>query len=276
MGAIETLQEKGGYKELLFYLEACESGSIFNKLLKAPNAKAVTAANPKESSWGWYCPDESGGDKVDGKEIGSCLGDEFSVRWMEDTESASISSETVGQQFSKVVKAVTKSHVQQYGVSSFDSEPIGDFQGTNGQVVFARTPAAMEGNGVDSRLVELHQAYYKVHRAKTPVDRKVAEAELSAILAKRHSADVKFNAIASAAMKGDSAKAEEMLEGQVEAVTNLGCHQTALEAAVHHCGPFNDYSLRYSRLFANLCKSGLGDQAVLSAIETGCGAALVV
>ena len=51
--AIETLQSKGGYKELLFYLEACESGSIFNNLLKAPNAKAVTAANPSESSWGW-------------------------------------------------------------------------------------------------------------------------------------------------------------------------------------------------------------------------------
>jgi legumain len=27
--ALETLQSKGGYKELLFYLEACESGSIF-------------------------------------------------------------------------------------------------------------------------------------------------------------------------------------------------------------------------------------------------------
>merc|ERR1712217_783862 len=126
MGAIETLQEKGGYKELLFYLEACESGSIFNKLLKAPNAKAVTAANPKESSWGWYCPDESGGDKVDGKEIGSCLGDEFSVRWMEDTDAATISAETVGQQYSKLVKAVKKSHVQQYGVKSFDTEPLGD------------------------------------------------------------------------------------------------------------------------------------------------------
>merc|ERR1711959_563972 len=57
--AIQELQSKGGYKELLFYLEACESGSIFNNLLKAKNAKAVTAANPRESSWGWYCPSYS-------------------------------------------------------------------------------------------------------------------------------------------------------------------------------------------------------------------------
>merc|ERR1712190_52550 len=133
--AIETLQSKGGYKELIFYLEACESGSIFNNLLKAPNAKAVTAANPKESSWGWYCPGSStGGDKVDGKNIGSCLGDEFSVRWMEDTDSENIRAETVGQQVAKVTKAVTKSHVQQYGVKSFDSEPVADFQGNAGAV----------------------------------------------------------------------------------------------------------------------------------------------
>lgn len=60
-----------------------------------------------------------------------------------------------------------------------------------------------------SRLVELHLAYYMVERAKSPVERK-AEQELSAILAQRHSADMKFSAIASAAMKGDAAKAEEI------------------------------------------------------------------
>merc|ERR1712190_69204 len=153
------------------------------------NAKAVTAANPKESSYGWYCPDEFGGDKVDGKEIGSCLGDEFSVRWMEDTDSASIASETVGQQFEKVQKAVTKSHVQQYGGTSFDSEPIGDFQGTTGQLSTVSSPAINDEDGVDSRLVEVHQAYYKVKRAKNPAERKAAEEELSAMLAKRHAAD---------------------------------------------------------------------------------------
>merc|ERR1712125_86271 len=139
---------------------------------KAPNAKAVTAANPKESSWGWYCPDESGGDKVDGKEVGSCLGDEFSVRWMEDTDSAAVSSETVGQQFAKMVKAVTKSHVQQYGVTSFDSEPIGDFEGNDGTLSAQAATRAEVGNGVESRQVEVHQAYYRVMRAKTAAARK--------------------------------------------------------------------------------------------------------
>merc|ERR1712190_172425 len=164
-------------KELLFYLEACESGSIFNNLLKAPNAKAVTAANPKESSWGWYCAGTgTGGDMVNGKAIKSCLGDEFSVRWMEDTEAASINSETVGEQVGKVVKAVTKSHVQQYGVNTLDSEPIGNFQG-NDNAMAARVASTSESNeyGVSSLEVEVHQAYYRVLRAETAQDRKFEE-----------------------------------------------------------------------------------------------------
>jgi legumain len=271
--AIETLQKKGGYKDLLFYLEACESGSIFNTLLKAPNAKAVTAASPTEPSWGWYCPSSNGGDKVNGKEVGSCLGDEFSVRWMEDTESTNVLNETVGQQFAKVKKAVTKSHVQKYGVTSFDSDPIGDFEGNVGQLVAASaTVPGNDGNGVSSREVELHQAYYRVNRANTAAARKQAEDELSAVLARRHSADVKFGAIASFAMQSDATKAQEMLEGSAEALTKVACHKTALESSVQHCGSFNDYSLRYSRLFVNLCESGLNEQAVVAAIEKSCGA----
>merc|ERR1711981_1428154 len=145
---------------------ACESGSIFSNMLKAPNAKAVTAANPRESSWGWYCPSyygpsTTGGDMVDGKHIGSCLGDEFSVRWMEDSDASMLNSETVGQQVGKVKAAVKKSHVQEYGVHSFDAEPVGDFEGLKGEgKITAMAPAdSIEGSGVDSRQVEVHQAY---------------------------------------------------------------------------------------------------------------------
>jgi legumain len=275
--AISTLQSKGGYKELLFYLEACESGSIFANLLKAPNAKAITAANAKESSWGWYCAGSgTGGDMVDGKAINSCLGDEFSVRWMEDTEAADVSSETVGQQFTKIVKAVTKSHVQQYGVTAFDSEPIGDFQGSDGSNSVHNATPTMNGNGVDSRTVEVHQAYYRVVRAETPAVRKEAESELAEILARRHSADKKFGNIASIAMKGDAAKAEQMLEGNTGTLEDVACHQMTMEVAATQCGPFTDYSLRYSRLFANLCDSEVDEKSVVSAIQTVCGQQVVV
>merc|ERR1712176_819281 len=228
-------------------------------------------------SWGWYCAGSgTGGDMVNGKAIKSCLGDEFSVRWMEDTEAASITSETVGQQVSKVVAAVTKSHVQQYGVTSFDSEPIGDFRGNNDAMdAHVVSSSASQGNGVDSRQVEVHQAYYKVLRAQTADQRKEAEQELSQILARRHAADVKFAAVAVAAAKGDANKGDELLEGTID-MLNAPCHQELLNLAVEHCGTFDDYSMRYARLFANMCGAGLSKDEMKSAIVSGCGAEIVV
>jgi len=247
--ALETLHSKGGYKELLFYLEACESGSIFNKLLTAPNVKAVTAASPKESSWGWYCPGDTktGGDMVDGKDVGAA-----------------------------VKKAVNKSHVQEYGVKTLDSEPAGNFEGNTSKLMKGLVPATIEGDGVDSRQVEVHQAYYRVLRAKTAAERKSAEQKLSAILARRHEADEKFGKIAVAACEINNCVAEDMLEGPVDALTNVDCHEAALEMVVDQCGSFTDYSLRYSRLFVNLCNADVDLQTVKTAVGKGCGSSIVV
>jgi legumain len=78
---INYMNEKQLYQEMVLYIEACESGSMFDKILRNDiNVYAVTAANPFESSWGTYCPPN---DMVKGVEINSCLGDLFSVVWME-------------------------------------------------------------------------------------------------------------------------------------------------------------------------------------------------
>jgi len=54
--ALRTMQKKNMFKELLFYMEACESGSMFPGLTANGRIFAVTASNAKESSWGYYCP----------------------------------------------------------------------------------------------------------------------------------------------------------------------------------------------------------------------------
>jgi legumain len=48
--------ENKKYSKLVFYLEACESGSMFLNLPTNTNIYALSAANPTESSWGYYCP----------------------------------------------------------------------------------------------------------------------------------------------------------------------------------------------------------------------------
>merc|ERR1719265_81130 len=53
---LQTMQSKTLFSELVFYMEACESGSMFPDLKPDGKILAVTAANGDESSWGSYCP----------------------------------------------------------------------------------------------------------------------------------------------------------------------------------------------------------------------------
>jgi len=43
------------FAELTFYVEACESGSMFPNLTDKENIYAVTASNASQSSYAAYC-----------------------------------------------------------------------------------------------------------------------------------------------------------------------------------------------------------------------------
>lgn len=83
---IQTLTAmQGTFKKLVFYLETCESGSMFVKLPSNISVYALSAASASESSWATYCSPD---DVVAGKHLGTCLGDLFSVSFIEDLETA--------------------------------------------------------------------------------------------------------------------------------------------------------------------------------------------
>ena len=127
---IETLKymhENAKYKRLVFYLEACESGSMFEGLLPLDwEIYATTAANTSESSYASYCQPD---DVINGKSIGTCLGDEYSVIWMEDTEAAE-EGKFLQKQFEDVLSKTKGSHVQQYGIINWaKEEALKNYQG---------------------------------------------------------------------------------------------------------------------------------------------------
>ena len=127
---LNSMHEKKQYKELVFYLEACESGSMFEKTLaKDIKVYATTAANPDQSSWATYCSPD---DNIGGQSIGSCLGDEYSVNWMEDSEANKGLTESLEKQFEDVKNRTKNSEVHQYGDLSYLDNPIGDYQGNLG------------------------------------------------------------------------------------------------------------------------------------------------
>jgi len=126
--ALNTMYQKKMYKELVFYLEACHSGSMFDKKLPSNiSVYTTTAAHRNESSYGEYCRGEA---KVNGTLIGVCLGDECSCRFMEDIDARpgdELKSWTMKQQYEYLVDAVQGSHVQQYGDLSIAQKSLYEF-----------------------------------------------------------------------------------------------------------------------------------------------------
>ncbi|KAM0069811.1 putative legumain protein [Helianthus debilis subsp. tardiflorus] len=66
----------------VIYVESCESGSIFEGLISDDlNIYVTTASNAVENSFGTYCPNTT---TPPPQEYTTCLGDLYSVSWMED------------------------------------------------------------------------------------------------------------------------------------------------------------------------------------------------
>ena len=62
---------------MVFYIEACKSGSMFNGVLRNDlRVFATTAANPEEPSWSCYYDERRQ----------AYLGDAYSVSWLEDSD----------------------------------------------------------------------------------------------------------------------------------------------------------------------------------------------
>lgn len=117
---LQQMADNKMFKKLVFYLEACESGSMFQGM-DIPGVYALSASNPTESSWGTYCGSDA---KVNGKNIGSCLGDLFSVNWMEDSDSMDTTQESLDTQFATVKKLTTKSAVMQWGDVTYTDDKV--------------------------------------------------------------------------------------------------------------------------------------------------------
>ena len=236
LDAIQTMHDKQMYKKFVLYIEACRSGSLFVDLPTDLNVAVLTAANPSESSWGWYCGDEA---IVKGKEIESCLGDEFSVRWMENTDNSD-RKETLDEQFNYLVKQVTKSHTSRYGDISFKDDPIGEFMGySTGNMKYVEPQ--MSFTQWDSRDNELLYRRYKADHT-TGAEKQKWDAAVKEELAHRSAVDKYFASLTS----------NPRFYQDPSRVNDTACYKRAINQFTKQFG-MSDYGLKYFGVFVNLC-----------------------
>jgi legumain len=230
---LNSMWTKKQYNEAVFYLEACESGSMFTGFPTNQKFYALTAANADESSWGYYCPPD---DNIKGVHIGSCLGDLFSIAWMEDTDASDTTQETLLKQFQNVKTKTDKSHVMQYGDLSFQSEPASNFVGSQKKSVAITTD--VQGSTVSSRDAKL---MYLVTRHSRLMSSD-SQDELNEEIKSRRLYDELFTEIKTTT--GKPPKAEN---------TDFNCYKDMIESLEEVCGHTSDYGLKYFRHLYDLC-----------------------
>ena len=255
--ALQEMQSKQMFKQLTFYIEACESGSMFPDLTSTGKIYGVTASNAKQSSWASYCGSEA---TVNGTNIGSCLGDLFSTNWMEDTDAAiaagKMDTETLTEQFNTVQTETTRSPVLKFGDFSFMSEAIGEFEGTYDETSASLWTQRMLGSmpsmftykkaetreHVDQRDHLLHYLYNRVIREGGDE----AHAELVAEVHSRNYYDSVFNEVFPGVQEADLA-------------TNLedyDCYRFLIDAFEDSCGVASDYGRKYFKHLRHVCAVG--------------------
>lgn len=234
--AIQTMHKKGMYKKFLLYIEACFSGSMFANLPEDLNVVAVTAANDHESSYAVYCPGEGLVHHVD---IGTCLGDEFSVGWMEDADLGN-NEETLKEQFDYLVGKVQMSHVSRFGDVSYQSDALSDFIGV-------RSPANGASKSVkptiryDSRDNEMLRLRYMMEHCSEEERPKWTEL-YNEEMKHRELVDLYIRSIAPSSHLFTAAKP----------VKNFKCYKAGIRQFESVMGK-SDYALKYYGVIANMC-----------------------
>jgi legumain len=256
---LESMSAAKQFHKLVFYLEACESGSMFEGWLGSDiGVYATTAANGEESSWATYCNPQ---DFVRGQHMMSCLGDEYSVAWMESVEHEGGVDQTLQQNFEYLRSTVAGSHVQQFGDLSIANVPLREFITEKGHKVskpvrktLQQELDAKSAKKISSRDVELHYLFDMYTKAQlSEEDRFEQGMKLVQELQSRLTADMRFRQLSSSILG-----AKKSLAATVEKVRPAFECGRCCEAAYDYLSTetdckLTDYSLKYGRVIQSVC-----------------------
>jgi legumain len=268
IAAINTMAQKRMYGQLVAYVEACESGSMFEGLLpRNASVFATTASSPDEPSYACY---------YDAKRD-TYLGDLYSVNWMEDSDKEDLSKETLQTQFSITKKLTNMSTVEEYGKMDIAQEPVGDFQGdTMIETDYVPTPYVPVSDAVRSDEVQLTLLRRRLGNAIAAEDNDKAtaiESEIAALLHDRAAVDAVYTRILNT-LTGSISAAHRIMQ-DVNAFNRAimwDCYEPVLAALKRSCFPQlgNTYAARRLYTMVTVCRFGYSADEISHAIDAVC------
>nr|KYP38665.1 Vacuolar-processing enzyme [Cajanus cajan] len=285
VNVLKKKHDAKSYKKMVIYLEACESGSMFEGIL--PNnisIYATTASNADEDSFAYYCPHSYPSPPT---EYTTCLGDVYSISWLEDSDKNDMTIETLQQQYETVRRRTlignvdTSSHVKQYGDRKFENDTLATYIGapvktnpTNSANAYSFEPYSPQTRHVSQR--DAHLLYLKLELQKAPdgsMEKLKAQIELDDEIAHRKHLDSVFHLIGDL-LFGEENNISTMLlhvrpPGQ-PLVDDWDCFKTLIKTYESNCGKLSIYGRKYTRAFANMCNAGISEEQMVVASSQAC------
>nr|ABO26629.1 legumain [Haliotis discus discus] len=261
---ILKMNEEQRYGQMVIYVEACESGSMFDKNLlpKDINVFATTAANAHESSYACYMD----------KERKTFLGDVYSVRWMEDSDKEDLSTETLTKQFEIVRRETNTSHVMEFGNLTMGSIDVAEFQGKNTEMhIFDKQPIPNPNlDAVPSEDVEMNILQLKVQLAESDWERELVSQKLEDLKITRRRTEETFKHIMALSVNNNKDLVYDLMTERLPLLAH-DCYKPVTEYLRTNCPGLNlvknDYAPRHLYTFVNLCEHQTPQEAIMGAID---------
>ena len=241
VGTIQKMYEKKMYKRLVYYLEACDSGSMWQTLPTDINAYALSSTHPKESSWGTYCPPND--DVIDGKHLGTCLGEVWSCFWLEQDDVADLKTLTLQKQFDDAKEFTKTSHPLQFGDMEIAKDVLVNYISADVSRRKNLRSSSKPTKQWNSR--DIQMLYWK-NRALNENDKEAYDMYMK-VVEKNLNADRYFQKLAKKVMGKD----DTLLDIHI-VEKNWPCYNAVLDK-YQSMYEFTDYSLKYARTLANMC-----------------------
>ncbi|XP_043845369.1 legumain-like [Dromiciops gliroides] len=260
---IRYMHQQKKYKKMVFYIEACESGSMMNHLPDDIDVYATTAANPAESSYACYYDEERN----------TYLGDWYSVNWMEDSDVEDLTKETLHKQFQLVKKHTNTSHVMQYGNKTISHMKVMQFQGIKHQASSPISlPPVKHYDLTPSPDVPIAILKRKLMATNDANEAKKIVGNLQAHLQTRTVIQKAVQQIVSV-VTASSVQTEKMLSERWP-LTAHDCYKAAVTHFRTHCFNWHsamyEYALRQLYVFVNLCEGAHPFDRIKLAMDKVC------
>lgn len=260
---IRYMYEHKMYQKMVFYIEACESGSMMNHLPDDIDVYATTAANPNESSYACYYDEERS----------TYLGDWYSVNWMEDSDVEDLTKETLHKQYHLVKSHTNTSHVMQYGNKSISTMKVMQFQGMKHRASSPISlPPVTHLDLTPSPDVPLTILKRKLLRTNNVKESQVLVGQIQHLLDARHIIEKSVQKIVSL-LAGFGETAQKHLSERTM-LTAHDCHQEAVTHFRTHCFNWHsvtyEHALRYLYVLANLCEKPYPIDRIKMAMDKVC------